>query len=310
MTETLPDHLLLTALDHARDGIVITDIRTPRNAIVWANEAFIQMTGYDREALIGKGTRFLMGSRTRPTAAALFRKALNTGSRALVTVSTVKADGNEFWNEISMAPVSEGEGAVRYYIGVCRDVSERIAAQEALLASEMRIETVEEAVAAPTYDPVTRLYNRHYVEEYAEREWLLLQRQQRPLTLFLIELQGLEALEQDQGASAANAVLEQAADALRSVFRRGMDLVARFDAYHFLASASGMGWDESEPMARHALEALAPVLEEREGLCARVSAVTAVPEDHLSVDELIQKAQAELERARVKGESLRVAALD
>ncbi|WP_369600572.1 PAS domain-containing protein [Hahella sp. SMD15-11] len=309
-TELSIDQLLLTALEHARDGVVVTDISTPKNAIVYANAAFLAMTGYERDKLLDKGTRFLMGSRTRPSAAALFRKALNTGSRALVTVSTVKADGNEFWNEISMAPVREADGSIRHFIGICRDVSERIAAQEALIATEMRLESSEESDHLPTFDPITNLYNRHYVEEYAEREWLLLQRQQRPLTLFLIGLEGLEMLARQRGATAVNTLLSRIAESLRNVFRRGMDLVARYDSNHFLVAASGLSWDEASPMAEHARQVLAAVLPADCGIVPHVVAVTAVPETHLSVDDMIQRACQELEQAREGGEPVRVTALD
>ena len=53
------------AMDEAGVGISIADATEPDTPLVYVNDAFIDMTGYDREAALGTNCRFLQGAETR-----------------------------------------------------------------------------------------------------------------------------------------------------------------------------------------------------------------------------------------------------
>ncbi len=56
------------AVRATRMPMLITDPNKPDNPVVFANEAFIRLTGYSRAEIIGHNCRFLQGPRpTRPT---------------------------------------------------------------------------------------------------------------------------------------------------------------------------------------------------------------------------------------------------
>ena len=293
--------LLLAALAECRDGIVITDASTTKNRIIYANKAFRKMTGFSEYELIDKGTRFLLGDKTRPTAAKAFRQALGDGARVQVTLSAVCKDGAQKWMEISGGPIEFKGEKKRYFIGTCRDVGDRISAIDALMASEIQFEKTEADKQISSYDPITSLYNRSYFEEVAEREWIAMQKERRPLSLFLIGISNIEQYKERQGLDQGNKVMAGIAGALRQVFRRGIDLVAKYDEERFIVISTGMAWEEAELMgdrlkmvADNEIKHLAP---EEAGLFSSTAVATQIPEKDFHVDYLIEAAEKSLLKA-------------
>lgn len=117
--------ILEQAVASARNGIVITDPSLPDNPIVYANQAFISLTGYHIEEILGKNCRFLQGAdRDQPELNQL-RTALAEGIPFIETIRNYRRDGTMFWNELSVSPVRNQSGKVINFIGVQNDVTAR-----------------------------------------------------------------------------------------------------------------------------------------------------------------------------------------
>jgi diguanylate cyclase (GGDEF)-like protein/PAS domain S-box-containing protein len=277
---------------------VITDAISPKNRIVYANKAFQLMTGFSESELLDKGSRFLLGNKTRPTAAKAFRQALGEGARVQVTLSAVCKDGIQKWIEISGGPFEYKGEKKRYFIGTCRDVGDRIEAIEALMASEIKFEKSEHEATTSSFDSVTSLYNRTFFEEVAEREWMAMERERRPLSLFLIGISNLMEFREHHGLDAANKLVANISAVLRQVFRRGIDLVAKYDDERFIVISTGMAWEEAEVMGNR----LKLVVDEElfrcnpsiSNLYASVGVATQIPEKGLHVDYLIELSERAL----------------
>ena len=56
--------LALVALERTRMPMVVTDPRLPDNPIVLANHAFLDLTGYTADEVVGRNCRFLQGAGT------------------------------------------------------------------------------------------------------------------------------------------------------------------------------------------------------------------------------------------------------
>lgn len=295
------DNILLSALASMRDGVVIADVSTQKNEIVYANPAFSKMIGYDADELLGQGTRFLLGVRTRPTAVQAFRKAITDKLACQVIVSASRKNGAQIWLEITGAPLRQNGKGTDYYVGTCRDVSARVEAIENLLATEIAIEETKTDHHEGTIDKLTSLYNRHYFEEYAEREWLMMMRQRLPVTLMMLAIRNLDSLERnDEGGVSASTVIEAVANGLHGVLRRGTDLLARYDDHHFVAISAGMGWDEAETIARKMTAHLDKILLNLTGeehLRCRLGVSTSIPDETRNLDGLIESAFDALRRA-------------
>lgn len=78
------------ALDHVRVGVVITDPALEDNPIVYVNQGFVQMTGYETEEILGKNCRFLQGKHTDPAEVDNIRTALQNKEPVTVQIQNYK----------------------------------------------------------------------------------------------------------------------------------------------------------------------------------------------------------------------------
>ncbi|WP_343048701.1 PAS domain-containing protein [Rhizobium rhizoryzae] len=88
-----------TKLSHSADA------RSPGVAIVFVNEAFLKLTGYDRLEVIGRNCRFLQGPATNGDDIAQIRLALASASPLKLISSTTKRMAPPFWNRLFIKPV-------------------------------------------------------------------------------------------------------------------------------------------------------------------------------------------------------------
>ncbi|GJD48957.1 Sensor histidine kinase RcsC [Methylobacterium crusticola] len=99
-----------TALERTRQPMVVTDPRLPDNPIVFANRAFLALTGYEAGAVIGRNCRFLQGPETDPATAAQLRAAIGEGREIAATILNYRRDGTRFWNQLFVCPVFDEAG--------------------------------------------------------------------------------------------------------------------------------------------------------------------------------------------------------
>nr|WP_091713918.1 PAS domain-containing protein [Methylobacterium phyllostachyos] len=132
----------IAALEVSRQPMVVTDPRLPDNPIVFANRAFLELTGYAAGEILGRNCRFLQGPDTDPAAIALVRDALAERKELKVQLLNYRKDGAPFWNELYLSPVFDGAGELVNYFASQFDVTSTRrgeAAQERLPAIERRL---------------------------------------------------------------------------------------------------------------------------------------------------------------------------
>ncbi len=113
------------AMDEARIGISIADARQPDEPIVYVNEGFERVTGYDTADALGRNCRFLQGEATDPEAVATLRERIDATEPASVEILNYRADGTPFWNQVRVSPVENDDGDVTHYLGFQTDITER-----------------------------------------------------------------------------------------------------------------------------------------------------------------------------------------
>jgi sigma-B regulation protein RsbU (phosphoserine phosphatase) len=118
------------AIEASSVGIIITDPHRPGNPIIYANPAFIQMTGRPREEVIGRNPRMLQGPETDPQAIEEIRRALQEERGCHLTLKNYRKDGTLFWNELFISPVRDDQGHLTHYVGTQTDVTELRRAEE------------------------------------------------------------------------------------------------------------------------------------------------------------------------------------
>jgi len=165
------DGVLLAAFRRMEQAVCLADVTLPDEPLVWVNDAFTTTTGYAGWEALGRNCRFLqdgLGELGFDTAgpSAQLRALLRAGRGGTVVIPNRRRDGSVFHNELSLSPLPDAAGGVRYYVAVQRDVSDRIAAQAAEqaahaeageLAAELQRQLVPRRLPpAPGYDVAVR----------------------------------------------------------------------------------------------------------------------------------------------------------
>ncbi len=108
-----PESLIATS----KVAAVVSDPRQPDNPIVACNEAFMQLTGYSKEEILGRNCRFLRGDRTEPEQTAMLREAVAQSRPTMVELINYKKDGTPFRNAVMIAPLFDEQGELVYFLG-------------------------------------------------------------------------------------------------------------------------------------------------------------------------------------------------
>ncbi len=116
---------LVRAVNSASEGVVITDPTQLDNPIIYTNPAFLRITGYQFDQVVGRNCRFLQGTDTDPQAIAQLRSAIREQKELKTTLLNYRQDGQPFWNELKIAPVFSDEGKLIYFVGIQTDITDR-----------------------------------------------------------------------------------------------------------------------------------------------------------------------------------------
>jgi len=133
-------------MDEAPVGISISDPSLPDNPMIYANDAFERITGYPVEAAIGRNCRFLQGENTDPETVALLRHAVDNWEPVTVEIRNYRRNGEEFWNQVTIAPIYDEDGEPSNYVGFQQDVTDRKRAEETLETERDRLALLNQIV--------------------------------------------------------------------------------------------------------------------------------------------------------------------
>ncbi|MFB6118151.1 PAS domain-containing protein [Halosegnis sp.] len=134
------------AMDDAQVGITIADATDPDLPLVYVNERFCQMTGYNREEALGCNCRFLQGPATEERKRQQFREAFAAERPVTVELRNYRKSGELFWNEVQVVPVRDDDGEVTHYIGFQQDVTERKHRETQLEEYEQIVQSVGDPI--------------------------------------------------------------------------------------------------------------------------------------------------------------------
>lgn len=164
------------ALNEAPVGILLTDPHAEDNPIIYANDKFTELTGYEASEILGQNCRFLQGERTSKETIAMLRKAVANREPVTVELRNYRADGTEFWNRVRIAPLFDEDGTIEYFVGFQDDVTKSKTNEEQLQAQTARLEALfehsPELIAIHDADGIIRHVNQRFCDElgYTEAE--------------------------------------------------------------------------------------------------------------------------------------------
>jgi diguanylate cyclase (GGDEF)-like protein/PAS domain S-box-containing protein len=128
-------------------------------------------------------------------------------------------------------PVMEKDGAVREWVGVCTDITERKRHEEELAAVQARM--VEVLRAQAVRDPLTGLFNRQYLDETLTRELHESRRRKVPFSLAMLDIDHFKIFNDTYGHAAGDEVLKELGKLLRETVRAS-DIACRYGGEEFV----------------------------------------------------------------------------
>jgi PAS domain S-box-containing protein len=138
--DAIPDRkeLAATAFERTRMPMVVTDATQNDYPIVLANAAFLKLTGYGADEVLGRNCRFLQGPATSSAAVAEIRAGLHEQREVSVEILNYRKDGSPFWNQLHLSPIYDDDGRLVYHFGSQIDRTDYRRVQS-LEASEHRL---------------------------------------------------------------------------------------------------------------------------------------------------------------------------
>jgi PAS domain S-box-containing protein len=127
-TEEQRLRLLETVIINTKDAVIITDadnsaIKIPK--IVFVNEAFSVMSGYENKDVIGKSPIMFYDDNVNNAALNKLVLCLKNVEECEIESLTYKKSGAEYWVQFSMVPVFNSEKIHTHWISIQRDITER-----------------------------------------------------------------------------------------------------------------------------------------------------------------------------------------
>lgn len=112
-----------SAVRATRMPMLITDPNQADNPIVFVNDAFLRLTGYERSECLGRNCRFLQGPDTDPADVAKLRDAIERRSQIEMEIINHRKDGSRFFNRVLISPVFDDIGHLTYFFASQFDVT-------------------------------------------------------------------------------------------------------------------------------------------------------------------------------------------
>lgn len=133
--------LFESVIKNTADAVVITEaepLSEPGPRIVYVNEAFTHMTGYQIDEVLGKTPRMLQGPDSDREETARMSRKLRRWEPVSATLLNYKKNGEEFWVSMNITPVADESGWYTHWIAIQRDVTaDKRRESQALLAAQI-----------------------------------------------------------------------------------------------------------------------------------------------------------------------------
>jgi PAS domain S-box-containing protein len=185
----------VVAAQETRMPMVFMNAKEPGNPIIFANDSFLRLTGYEREEVLGNSFNFLMAQGTNPQALASVEAAFEGCDDHSTEVRYRRKDGSEFWAALFISPVRDDSGNViehfASFVDLTRHKEEQ--AQSRMLINELnhRVKNTLTTVQSIVAQTLRNTSDPEVIRESIESRVLALSRSHDLLTREKWESAGL-----------------------------------------------------------------------------------------------------------------------
>ena len=141
--------LLQMVINASNDGIVVAEKEGEQdNILIYVNPAFERLTGYTSEEILYQDCRFLQSGDRDQESLKLIRETLDNGGSCREILRNYRKDGTPFWNELSLSTVKNADDGQTYFVGVQKDVTVQVKAQQRVAQLEAHVAALGAELAA------------------------------------------------------------------------------------------------------------------------------------------------------------------
>ncbi len=139
--------LLQLVINASNDGIVVAEQEGDDNILIYANPAFERLTGYSADDILYQDCRFLQADDQQQEGLDAIRLAVKENRPSRQIIRNYRKDGSLFWNELSITPVFNQADQLTYYIGIQKDVSAQVCAEQRVSQLEEQLQLLRAELA-------------------------------------------------------------------------------------------------------------------------------------------------------------------
>ncbi len=211
ITRSMLDGFLLT-----RDGVILE-----------VNQAFCELTGFERAELLGLRVPFPFWAPGSEDELRLHAERIAGEDNAEFETVYTHRDGSRIPVSTHTVPAESQDGTHFGLVTTVRDISERLRHEE-------------ELHRLATQDPLTGLANHRVFHEQLRAEVARARRQDLSLSVAVLDLDHFKQVNDRHGHPVGDQVLREAGERLRAVVREG-EIIARVGGEEFAWILTGMG---------------------------------------------------------------------
>jgi len=204
--------------------------------LTFFNDSLCRLYGSSRDEFMGMNNREYMSEETAKKTYEVYNRVYQTGEPAKIfDYEFIKKNGTIVDVEVSVSLIRDSEGQAIGFRGILRDISERKRARIALEKANQQLEAAnKELEQLACMDGLTQIPNRRFFNEYLEKEWQRLAREQDSFALILSDIDHFKQYNDTYGHLAGDDCLKKIAQGISNCLRRPADRVSRYGGEEFV----------------------------------------------------------------------------
>ncbi|WP_181305090.1 PAS domain S-box protein [Rufibacter sp. XAAS-G3-1] len=120
--------LLESVISNVQDAIIISKANLEKSGqleAVFFNKAFTQLTGYEKEEVLGGNLSFIVGPNTNQETVSLFQQSMAEGQVGEAELEIYRKDRSSFWVQLLIMPMLNSQQVLTHWISMFRDITNR-----------------------------------------------------------------------------------------------------------------------------------------------------------------------------------------